>query len=128
MSHQSLQNLSKLDGVPNARRPSRSSKTPEGKVKEQVRTLLERHDAWFFMPSQSGFGRRGIPDFIVCYKGRFLAIETKSKYSSHKVTPLQKKELDAIKRAYGAALVVNEDNLSDISDFIVEVDNAGIDA
>lgn len=127
MNHQSLQNLSKLDGVPNARRASRSSKTPEGKVKAQVRAVLEQHGAWFFMPSQSGFGRRGIPDFIVCYKGHFLAIETKSKHSSHKVTPLQKKELEAIKHAHGTALVVNEDNISDVLDFIVEVNNASID-
>lgn len=118
MNHQSLHSLSKLDNAPKMRKAVRSSKTPEGKVKEQVREILAQHNAWFFMPSQSGFGRRGIPDFIACVKGQFLAIETKSKYTSHKVTALQQKELDAITRAYGVAMVINEDNLAALSDFL----------
>lgn len=118
MSHQLLHSLSKLDNASQMRKASRSSKTPEGKVKDQVREILTQYNAWFFMPSQSGFGRRGIPDFIACIKGQFLAIETKSKYSSHKVTALQQKELDAITRAYGVAMVINEDNITALSDFL----------
>lgn len=118
MSHQSLQSMSRMGGVPSLRRTVPSAKTPEGKVKAKVKEILAQHGAWYFMPSQSGYGRRGVPDFIACVNGRFLAIETKSKFSSHKVTPLQQKEIDAIKNAYGEALVINEDNLSDITDVI----------
>jgi len=92
---------------------TKSAKTPEGKVKLQVKNILNKlgSECWYFMPVTRGMSRNGIPDFIGCYKGRMFAIETKSIFSSHTLTSLQEKELDGIRRADGIALVINEDNM-----------------
>lgn len=54
------------------------AQTPEGKVKDAVKKELRKRDIWYFMPMQNGFGVVGIPDFICCWEGTFLAIETKA--------------------------------------------------
>lgn len=92
-----------------------TAKTKEGKVKLRVREVLDVLPyCWYFMPVSKGYSRGGIPDFIGCVNGRMFAIETKSKYSSHKVTALQRYELDRIDGARGLALVINEDNVEDL--------------
>lgn len=90
----------------------RSSKTPEGKVKDRVKEILDREpQCWYFMPVQNGAGQSGIPDFIVCWRGKFVGIETKSKKTSRKVTALQAKQIERINTAGGTAVVINEDNI-----------------
>ena len=54
------------------------ARTPEGRVKDAVKRVLKERGIWFFMPVQNGMGMVGIPDFICCHAGRFLAIETKA--------------------------------------------------
>jgi hypothetical protein len=39
---------------------------PEGKVKNAVRKLLDRHGVYHFMPPGMGLGRSGLPDSIGC--------------------------------------------------------------
>lgn len=53
--------------------------TPEGQVKEAVKAYLKSlgKDCWYYMPVPMGYGKRGVPDFIICYRGFFLAAETK---------------------------------------------------
>jgi len=48
--------------------------------------------------------KRGVPDIIACYKGKFIGIEVKKDFSS-KPTELQKKNLFEIKQAKGYAFV-----------------------
>lgn len=94
-------------------RKKRSSKTPEGKVKDRVREILDKEPkCWYFMPVQNGAGQSGIPDFIVCWRGRFVGIETKSTKTSRKVTALQARQLELINTAGGTAVVINEDNIN----------------
>ena len=81
--------------------------TPEGRVKAQVKKVLEAAGAWYFMPVSNGMGRHGIPDFIACHKGEFLAIETKA--GKGRTTALQQRELDRIEAIGGRALVVTDD-------------------
>ena len=80
--------------------------TPEGKVKDGIKKVLDAIGAWYFMPSMTGYGRAGIPDFIVCYKGRFIAIEAKAEHG--KLTKWQERELHAIQAAGGEATVIND--------------------
>lgn len=87
----------------------RKTFTCEADVKAAVKELCYRHKAWFFMPSMNGYGRQGIPDFIICANGYFLAVETK--FGKNKPTHHQRKEIAAIGRANGKAVVVNEKNL-----------------
>lgn len=53
------------------------SMTPEGKVKAKVKRLLEKYNVYYFMPVQTGMGKRSL-DFLACVGGNFFAIETKA--------------------------------------------------
>lgn len=83
--------------------------TPEGAVKTAIKKLLVAEGVYYFMPVSNGMGRHGIPDFICCVNGRFLAVEAKA--GSGKTTALQDRELQHIQDAGGHALVVREDGI-----------------
>jgi hypothetical protein len=53
-------------------------------------------------------GRVGCPDILVCYKGLFMAFETKAPGKIKNVTANQQREIDEIKRANGLAHVVDD--------------------
>jgi len=84
--------------------------TPERKVKQEVVAVLKQHGAYYFFPSANGLGRSGIPDIIVCFTGKFIAIECKA--GKGQTTALQMRELKRIHNAGGIALVVREDNIN----------------
>jgi Holliday junction resolvase len=86
--------------------------TPEKKVKNAVRKVLDRLGIYYFMPPGMGLGRSGIPDIIGCYQGRFIAIECKA--GKGKTTALQERELQWIKDAGGFTFVAREDNLEEM--------------
>jgi Holliday junction resolvase len=81
--------------------------TPEAKTKAAVKKILVDAGAWYFCPYSGGMGRAGIPDFIACVKGYFLAIECKA--GKGKATTLQQREIDAIRGAGGTAHVIYDD-------------------
>lgn len=83
--------------------------TPEGRVKAKVVQLLKEAGVYYFFAATHGYGRSGIPDIIACVGGKFLAIECKA--GKNQPTALQKRELDAIAKAGGVAMTVNEDNI-----------------
>jgi len=83
--------------------------TPEGKVKKQVRLVLDRLGAYYVMPVTGGYGKQGAPDFLVCYQGKFFGIETKA--GKGKTTALQEMNLKHIRDAGVVALVVYEDDV-----------------
>jgi Holliday junction resolvase len=95
-------------------------KTPEAKVKARVTAMLKAAGAYYFYPVTGGFGRSGVPDIIACHRGVFVAIECKA--GSNRPTPLQTANLDAIRRAGGVALVINEDNMADLADALRRVE------
>ena len=83
------------------------SSTPEGKLKAQVKELLTSiPSVWYFMPVPTGFGVRGIPDFLGCWQGRFFAIETKA--PGKKETPWQTRVRLQILAAGGLAIVTDK--------------------
>lgn len=88
--------------------------TPEAKVKKKVVAILKQYGAYFFYPVTGGYGRSGVPDIIVCHKGRFIGIECKA--GNNKPTPLQEQNLNAIQAAGGTSLVINEDNISTVEE------------
>lgn len=85
------------------------AQTPEAKVKEKIKKILKEHDVYFAMPMGTGYGNSGVPDFLCCVSGKFVAIEAKA--GKGIPTALQEKNLRDVKTAGGTALVVNEDNL-----------------
>ena len=81
--------------------------TPENKVKAGIKQVLNELAAWYFMPTMNGLGRAGIPDFICCINGRFVAIEAKA--PGKKPTQWQSREIDAIRDAGGGLAFVIAD-------------------
>ena len=86
--------------------------TPEKKVKNKVVAILKEHKAYYFYPMTGGYGRSGVPDIVGCYRGIFFGIECKAK--GNKPTALQSKNLSDIMGAGGMAMIVNENNISDV--------------
>ena len=95
--------------------------TPEGKVKARVKKILQESGAWWYMPIGTGIGsRNGVPDFLCCYRGVLVGIETKA--GRNKATALQMLELRNIYKAGGCALIVNETNIEDVTKALGAVD------
>ena len=90
--------------------------TPEAKVKKQCTALLIKHGAYYFYPVTGGFGRSGVPDIICCYHGQFLGIECKA--GKNKTTALQEAEMAKIRAAGGSTLVINEDNINELQEWL----------
>ena len=86
--------------------------TPEAKVKKQIRKQLDELGCYYAMPIGTGYGNSGVPDFLVCMKGRFVSIEAKA--GKGKPTLLQEDNMRRIREAGGIALVINEFNQEEI--------------
>lgn len=91
--------------------------TPEVKVKKKVVAQLKELGAYFFYPVTGGYGGSGVPDIVGCYKGKFFAIECKA--GKNKPTALQQKNIDSIIAQGGAALVVNEENMTGVKAWLI---------
>lgn len=88
----------------------------EAWVKKEVKLILKNYKVFFFMPQAGPYGTSGIPDFVCCYKGKFLSIETKAR--GNKPTALQDAQMAKIRKADGIALVINEHNLRTLIDVL----------
>jgi len=86
--------------------------TPEGKVKKEVRRVLDSLGAYYVMPVTGGYGKQGAPDFLVCHRGKFFGIETKA--GKGKLTVLQEMNLKRIVETGGVALVIREDDVKNL--------------
>ena len=40
--------------------------------------ILAEYDAYYAMPIGTGYGNSGVPDFLCCVNGRFVAVEAKA--------------------------------------------------
>lgn len=94
--------------------------TPEGKVKKQVKKILDDLGAYHFSPMTAGFGRSGVPDIIACYKGKFIGIECKS--GKNEPTLLQKHNMKQIEQNQGLAIVINEGNIQELLAMLKELE------
>ena len=83
--------------------------TPEGKVKDKVKKVLQELNAYYSMTITGGFGNSGAPDFLVCYQGRMIGIVCKA--GKGRATALQLHHLSEIRRCGGKAMIVNEENI-----------------
>ena len=90
--------------------------TPEGRVKAKVKKILTEVGAYYAMPVASGYGHAGTPDFLVCYRCQFLAIETKAQ--GNEPTALQKATMQRIKDAGGRVFVIDETNVDNLRKLI----------
>lgn len=92
--------------------------TPEAKVKAKIKTILKEHSVYYAMPIGSGYGNAGVPDFLCCVNGFFVAIEAKA--GKGVATTLQLKNLEQINKAGGYTCIINETNLDYLRQVIAE--------
>lgn len=90
--------------------------TPEKAVKAKVKAVLDSEGVYYFMPPANGFGRSGVPDIVACVNGLFVGIECKA--NGNKPTALQIREIEAIRRSNGVAVVVDETNWDMVRDMV----------
>lgn len=81
---------------------SKTSYTKEKDLKKDVKELLTRLNIKYFMPVPTGYSE-GAVDFLVCYNGHFLAIETK--IHPRKPTKLQIDFLISVHKSGGSAVL-----------------------
>jgi hypothetical protein len=91
-------------------------KVTEKWVKAQVVKMLKELDAYYFYPVASGYMRTGVPDIVACYRGRFLGIECKA--NGNRTTEIQDRNLVAIKKNGGIAVVIDENNLDQLREML----------
>lgn len=95
----------------------------EADVKDAVKKVLNSFEELFwYMPVQTGYGVKGIPDFIICAKGTFIGVETK--FGSNKESSWQKITGAKIAAAGGHYMVINEKNISELEGWVRNVSGA----
>jgi hypothetical protein len=83
--------------------------TPESRTKAEIRAYLKKVPGlWYCHVAGSGFGRAGVPDYLLCWHGRFIALEVKG--PGGQPSPWQVREIEAINKCGGDALVVRSVN------------------
>ena len=99
----------------------------EADVKAAVKEIFSgAPNLWYFMPVPCGYGKAGVPDFIACCNGVFLAVETK--YAGGRLSAHQKIEIKNILDKGGIALVIDESNLDSLHDAVQEIVGGNVDA
>jgi len=85
------------------------AKTPEGLVKDIIKSWAKKRDIWLFMPIPSAFGAStGCSDFLGCLNdGTMICIEAKKAGAKSKVTANQQKFIDNVNERGGLGVVVS---------------------
>jgi Holliday junction resolvase len=77
----------------------------ESEITTKIKNYLKTVEGCFSWKEHGGqFGTAGIPDIVVCYKGRFVAFEVKTE--TGRTTVLQEVTIRQIRKAGGTAAVV----------------------
>ena len=78
---------------------------PETRLQKKMQARLKARGA-YVAKIHGNIYSEGIPDLLVCYKGRFIALEVKTPENKKGATPLQAGNIRAIRKARGLAYVV----------------------
>jgi len=93
--------------------------TPEALIKKRIRKILDTTSTYYAMPVGTGYGNSGVPDFLCCSNGHFLAIEAKA--GKGKTTALQDAHIERIQKAGGTAVIINEQNIDTLPALLEQI-------
>ena len=94
----------------------------ESQLVQNIKKYLATVPECFAWKEHGGqYGTAGIPDIIVCYKGRFVGLE--AKVGKNQPTKLQAASIEQIRKAGGTAAVVR--SIADVKTVLedMEVNN-----
>lgn len=97
------------------------AKTPEGRVKDKVKKLLEENGCYQHWPVQMGMGKPTL-DCTACLNGRYFAVETKA--PGEELTTRQRQTRNEILEAGGKVFVIDGD-LKELTEWLFMVHIAG---
>lgn len=92
----------------------------EKQFENKIKKIFKERGAWFLKTFSNGVQRAGVPDLLVCYKGRFIGIEIKAEKGV--ISPLQVREIVQIRKAGGYALEVRPSTLNNMIEILDEID------
>lgn len=92
----------------------------EKSISEAIAKLCRKRGAYTFKVHGSVAMRRGLPDRVVCYRGRYVAVEEKQ--PNGRPTPLQEYELAQVIQADGIAIVATSP--ADVAAVLDEIDRS----
>ena len=94
----------------------------EGKLRDQVTAYLKtRRDVWFMKVVGNSIQKAGVADFLICYRGRFLAEELKRPDGKGEATTRQLLELKKVRNAGGMGVVI--ESLDELVKLLGEIDH-----
>jgi len=80
--------------------------TPEGKLTRKIKLHLKKKKVWHLKVHGGPMQMAGVPDLLLCVKGKFVALELKA--PGKKVTRLQQHQMERIKDSGGLAYVIDD--------------------
>lgn len=90
----------------------------EKNIENKIKKYLKSKGAYYFKHHGNQFSQVGVPDIIVCYKGRFIGIEVKNE--TGKTSPLQDINLKMINDNGGIGIVARKvEDVSKVIDNII---------
>lgn len=105
--------------------PTPSNYPTESWVKKQIKYILDELGAWWYMPNAGNYGVYGVPDFVCCLKGKFVAIEAK-KEGGHWGKLLQNVASQIEGKGVGTYIVVDEHGLGNLYYILLSDDFVGV--
>jgi hypothetical protein len=98
----------------------------EDTTKDALRSFFKSFgpDLWWTGVKGGGTSRPGTPDFLVCFKGRFVGVEAK-RDSKEPLKPKQFIQKRLIEAAGGTCLRVDADNLREFKKLFRGIKNVG---
>ena len=90
----------------------------EKNIENKIKTFLKSIGAYCVKYHGNKFSQVGVADLLVCYKGRFLAIEIKNEIG--KPSALQEANILMVKQAGGISFIAR--SLEDVKEIIKDID------
>lgn len=89
----------------------------EKNFENKVKAFLKSQGCWFIKYWGGGqFTKSGVPDLLVCCKGKFLGVELKA--SNGRPSELQLYNIEAIKQAGGIAMVLYPEDFEEFKELV----------
>lgn len=97
-------------------------------MKNKVVAQLKKLGAHYFYPVTGGFGRSGVFDIVVCYKGLFIGIECKADSRKRGPTKLQSANARHAKNSGAIVLILDMHNCDQLEKILGDLDLSSHDS